>query len=370
MVMLVWLAVSIPVRAQEEIDWSSYDFSIIEEELAELKDGEAYYGDMLRFDSFKDLAKQIFSGDVQLGVGELLRTLMNLILGELREQWRLILELAVILVFSGMLKALDLSFGNSQVEQIAFYVLFGTAVTLLFQSFYNVYLLAAKTGEHTLGILICLVPVLAAIKAGAGAGVSAGIQSGFLLSGIQVASWLVQTVFFTGILLFVVLACLNQLTGQNLMKRITNLAKTLVQKGIKGVSAAFLFLMSWQGITAGAADGWMKKSLMSAAGAVPVVGDAISGAVDTILAGAAAVGKCVGSGGMIILVCTCMIPLAKLMAMWLLYKVTGALLSPIADHKLTDLLEVAGDGVGMLLGVLLVLMGMFVCGVGIFLRGL
>ena len=58
------------------------------------------------------------------------------------------------------------------------------------------------------------------------------------------------------------------------------------------------------------------------------------------------------------------------MGIWLLYKVTSALLSPIADAKMTELLEGMADGTGMLMGVLLVLIGMFVCGVGIFLRSM
>ena len=105
-------------------------------------------------------------------------------------------------------------------------------------------------------------------------------------------------------------------------------------------------------------------------GAVPVVGGAIGGAVETIFAGASLVGHCVGGAGMVILMCICLVPLGKLVAIWLLYKVTSALLSPIADAKMTELLEGMADGTGMLMGVLLVLIGMFVCGVGIFLRSM
>ena len=77
-----------------------------------------------------------------------------------------------------------------------------------------------------------------------------------------------------------------------------------------------------------------------------------------------------GSAGMIILLCVCMIPIAKLLALWFLYKATSAVLSPIAESKLTDLMDAMADGVGMMIGVLFVLIGMFVCGIGIFLRSL
>lgn len=367
---LLWLMFSIKVQAEPAIDWSDYDFGAIEEELEELESGTQYYDQGPQFDSFLDLMGKLLDGSVELSFTEVVRQILNLVLGEIREQWRLMLELAALLILSGLLKNLSSSFGSAQVEQIAFYVLFAAAVTLLFHSFLTAYQIAQETGSNITSVLLSLLPVLAAVKAAAGAQVTAVVQSGFLISAVNFGSWLVQTVFFSGILVFIVFSAVNQLTGQNMMKKLMAFAKTLIQKGIKAVSAVFLFLVGLQGIVAPAADTLVKKTMISAAGAVPVVGKAIGGAVDTIFAGASLVGSCVGSAGMIILLCVCMIPIAKLLALWFLYKATSAVLSPIAESKLTDLMDAMADGVGMMIGVLFVLIGMFVCGIGIFLRSL
>lgn len=365
---IVWLLLGTGVRAEPAVDWSDYDFSSVEEELEQLEKGSQYYEDGPQFTSFLDLMGKLLDGSVELSFGEVLREVLNLILGELREQWRLLLELAALLILSGLLKNLGSSFGSEQVEQIAFYCLFAAAVTLLFHSFLTAYQIARETGENITSVLLSLLPVLAAVKAAAGGQVTAVVQSGFLISAVNFAAWLVQNIFFGGILIFIVFSAVNQLTGQNMMKKLMAFAKTLMQKGIKAVSAVFLFLIGLQGIVAPAADTLVKKTMISAAGAVPVVGKAIGGAVDTIFAGASLVGSCVGSAGMIILLCVCMIPVAKLLALWFLYKATSAVLSPVAEAKLTDLMDAMADGVGMLIGVLLVLIGMFVCGIGIFLR--
>lgn len=368
---MVWCLCTLPVQAQEtEIDWSDYDFSPIEEELETLQQDPQFYEAGLQFDDFLDLLGQILEGEIQLGFEDVLDGLLNQILGEWKAEWQLMLELAALMVCSGVLKNLNVSFGSSQVEQIAFYVVFGAAVTLLFQSFLITYQVAQNAGENITNTLLGLLPVLAGIQAASGGQVSATLGSGFLIGSVNLASFLVQTVFLNGILLFVTLSTVNQLTGQNMMKKIMGLAKALIQKGIKGVSGIFLFLIGLQGIVAPAADSLVRKTMISAAGAVPVVGGAIGGAVETIFAGASLVGHCVGGAGMVILMCICLVPLGKLVAIWLLYKVTSALLSPIADVKMTELLEGMADGTGMLMGVLLVLIGMFVCGVGIFLRSL
>ena len=366
---LLWLFCSLPVQAAEVPDWSGYDMEEIEKEMQQMEKDEYYDEETVGYGSFTDLMKAVMSGDIRLSFSEVISKLWGRVLQELRGQGREILELAVFLILSGLLKNLDVSFGNTQVGQVAFYVLFSAAVALLFRSFTGAYQIASNVGGRVSRLLLCLIPVLAAIKTASGGQVSAMVESGMLIGGIDFASWLVQNVFFTGILLFIVFASVGQLAGQNMTGRLSKLAKTLVQKGIKAVSGLFLFLMGFQGLSAGAADTWVKKTMISAAGAVPVVGEAIGGAVNAVFAGAELIGHSVGSAGVILLMGICLIPLARLAAIWLLYKVGAALLSPVSDPKLTELIDAAADAVGMLMGVLIVLIGMFLCGLGIFLRG-
>ncbi len=366
---LLWMLCCLPVRAAEMPDWSGYDMDEIEKEMRQLEKEEYYDEETVGYDSFTDLLRAVMSGDIQLSFSEVVSRLWAMVVQEIQGQGRAILELAVFLILSGLLKNLDVSFGNTQVGQVAFYVLFSAAVALLFRSFTGAYQIASSVGGRVSRLLLCLIPVLAAVKTASGGQISAMVESGMLIGGIDFASWLVQNVFFTGILLFIVFASVGQLAGQNMTGRLSKLAKTLVQKGIKAVSGLFLFLMGLQGLSAGAADTWVKKTMISAAGAVPVVGDAIGGAVNAVFAGAELIGRSVGSAGVILLMGICLIPLARLAAIWLLYKVGAALLSPISDPKLTELIDAAADAIGMLMGVLIVLIGMFLCGLGIFLRG-
>ena len=366
---LLWVLCSLPVRAAEMPDWSEYDMEEIEKEMRQLEKEEYYDEEAVGYGSFTDLLRAVMSGDIRLSFSEVVSRLWAMVVQEIQGQGRAILELAVFLILSGLLKNLDISFGNTQVGQVAFYVLFSAAVALLFRSFTGAYQIASSVGGRVSRLLLCLIPVLAAVKTASGGQISAMVESGMLIGGIDFASWLVQNVFFFGILLFIVFASVGQLAGQNMTGRLSKLAKTLVQKGIKAVSGLFLFLMGLQGLSAGAADTWVKKTMISAAGAVPVVGDAIGGAVNAVFAGAELIGRCVGSAGVILLMGICLIPLARLAAIWLLYKVGAALLSPISDPKLTELIDAAADAIGMLMGVLIVLIGMFLCGLGIFLRG-
>ena len=101
---LLWLMFSIKVQAEPAIDWSDYDFGAIEEELEELESGTQYYDQGPQFDSFLDLMGKLLDGSVELSFTEVVRQILNLVLGEIREQWRLMLELAALLILSGLLR--------------------------------------------------------------------------------------------------------------------------------------------------------------------------------------------------------------------------------------------------------------------------
>ena len=185
---MVWCLCTLPVQAQEtEIDWSDYDFSPIEEELETLQQDPQFYEAGLQFDDFLDLLGQILEGEIQLGFEDVLDGLLNQILGEWKAEWQLMLELAALMVCSGVLKNLNVSFGSSQVEQIAFYVVFGAAVTLLFQSFLITYQVAKNSVENITNTLLGLLPVLAGIQAASGGQVSATLGSGFLIGSVNLA---------------------------------------------------------------------------------------------------------------------------------------------------------------------------------------
>ena len=117
-----------PVQAAEVPDWSGYDMEEIEKEMQQMEKDEYYDEETVGYGSFTDLMKAVMSGDIRLSFSEVISKLWGRVLQELRGQGREILELAVFLILSGLLKNLDVSFGNTQVGQVAFYVLFSAAV--------------------------------------------------------------------------------------------------------------------------------------------------------------------------------------------------------------------------------------------------
>jgi stage III sporulation protein AE len=90
------------------------------------------------------------------------------------------------------------------------------------------------------------------------------------------------------------------------------------------------------------------RTSRSVAGAVPVVGNAFTAAVDTVVNFSQAARSGVLVALVIVLCIVLTAPLMKMLVMSLIYRVTAAFLQPIADKRLVTLMDGVGKHMAML----------------------
>lgn len=165
----------------------------------------------------------------------------------------------------------------------------------------------------------------------------------------------------------VMLETANHISPKEMLGQFISLIRILIEKGLKIITSLFFILMGIQGIALPAMDKFLQKTASTAFSAVPVVGSALSGAVDTVLTGSTLVKNGIGAAGFLILLCICLLPMIKLIVCWLLYKVMAALLAPVADSRVIGLLSGMADAAGLLIAVLCSAIIIFIGAFGIFL---
>lgn len=70
----------------------------------------------------------------------------------------------------------------------------------------------------------------------------------------------------------------------------------------------------------------------------------------------------IGAFGVIIIIGICIVPIIKLAILSIAYNLTSAICQPIADKKITDLLEQIGDTFKILLGIMCTVSMMLIIG--------
>src|SRR5690606_6660232 len=183
------------------------------------------------------------------------------------------------------------------------------------------------------------------LMAGVGAFAAAGLLSPasvVLVNGVGlVASQWVLPLIFMGTVLQVV----NHLPGRI---RIERLAALVRQAGIVLLSAAFLVflgVMSVQGAAAGVADGVLLRTAKFGAGTfIPVLGGMFADAAELVIGSSLLLKNAVGIFGLVIVASVVAVPLVKVLALVLVFRLAAALVQPIADGTFVEALTAMSDG--------------------------
>lgn len=122
----------------------------------------------------------------------------------------------------------------------------------------------------------------------------------------------------------------------------------------------FVSLMSLQGVNAAVTDGVaIRAAKYVTSNFIPVIGRMFTDATDTVLSASILLKNSIGIAGVIIILLITLFPVIKVLVIGLIFKVTSAVLQPIADGPVVDLIDVMGKYILYILVALLLMSLMF-----------
>lgn len=165
-----------------------------------------------------------------------------------------------------------------------------------------------------------------------------------------VLSALVAAVLVPMIYIYLALATANGALGQDLLKKLRDLAKWLVTWGLKIILYVFTGYMAVTNVISGTADqAAVKAAKLTISGAIPVVGGILSDASEAILVSAGVIKNAAGVYGLIAVFSIAIGPFLRIGVHYLLLKLTGAVCSVFAGKKTTELISDFSGAMGLLL---------------------
>ena len=196
-----------------------------------------------------------------------------------------------------------------------------------------------------------LLPTMAAAAAAGGApGTAAARQlatvlfSDLLLTAIDKA--LLPMVYA-----YVAASAAHAALGNDGLKRLAALLKWGVTTALTAILLVFVGYLTVSGAIAGTADAMaLRAAKMTISGMVPVVGDILSDAAGTILAGAGILRGTVGVFGLLAVLAICLGPFLELGIHYLVYKLAAALAATVSGGPASSLIDSIGGAFGLVLG--------------------
>ena len=128
------------------------------------------------------------------------------------------------------------------------------------------------------------------------------------------------------------------------MDKFESLLKKLLIWGFGALSSIFLLVLSISGTVAAAGDGLGIRGIKYAAGTfVPIVGDLLVNTAEMVASGSVLIKNVFGILALIIILLLAVLPALKVLVIGVLYKLTSALIQPLGEEMLCELLNETGQ---------------------------
>lgn len=274
--------------------------------------------------------------------------------------YKLIGELILLAMALAILENIKHSFEEDNISRLAFSLCFLVVMGIVLNCFRITFTIARGTIHEMTNFMYAITPVLFSIVVAGGGVVTATIVHPLLISSVGMVGGLVSNLVFPLIMFSGILGMVNHLVESFQVNKLARFFK-LTSTGILGVMMAiFIGVITIRGFTASVADSLSLRTAKYFTSAfVPVVGGVISDTME-MTAGCAAVLKSgLGVYGLGLITLVTVFPLLKILAIAVIFQITGAVTQPLGNNRLSDALQTIGDAFFHLFGAVTVVGLMF-----------
>jgi len=306
------------------------------------------------------LARQAISGELDLSPVHLADMLITGLAGEAAGLLSMLRHMVLLALLGAVFKELSASFRQKGVSELGFYVHFLLMLSVLLSSFSLCLGITQSLVGELCAFMLAAQPVLIGLVTASGNVAAAFAFAPLLLSAVNIIAFFIDRLLAPVITMAAVLQIVNCLSERAGLEKLSLLLQNGLRWALGLTATAFVAVLSIQRISAPAANTAVARTAKLAVNAIPVVGATLVNAVDTVAVWSGAVRSGVMIAVVLALVLLCAVPLLKLAAFALVYKLTAALLQPISDPRIGKAVDAAGSFAGLLLGAAAVVSVMFI----------
>ena len=303
--------------------------------------------------SLKEEIKKIMQGEDPISKAAVQEFLQSFFLSFWKREKENFIRIITLLFLAAVLSNFTIFFEKDQIGDIGFYILYLVIFTMS-MNFYS------ELSESLLGKLKGLtefMKVLApsyflAVAAANGTATAAVFYQGilFLIWGIE---WLMVSMLLPMADFYVLLQMLNALSKEEMLSRMSELLKEGIEWALKTMVGVVAGLQMIKNLVAPVLDELKKNVIGRAASAIPGIGNTVNVATELILTSALLVKNSLGVAMLMILVLTGAGPVLYYAGLSLSYRFIAAVFQPISDKRVIGCIVTMGEGIGLLLRILL-----------------
>jgi len=336
------LSITVNVHA-DEID------DLIDEQLTQLELDELQkFADEVVMDAegmiseinIRDFIKGLYTGSESLSIKDILNKFWMLIWKELMQNIDLLGNIIILSVFCALLQNLHKGFENESIGKLAYSACYVVIVILAIGSFTLVSKLCIETIDKMINFMQSLLPTLITLLLTVGGITSSALFQPIIYTSLTFIATIIKLTVIPMVMLSAALSIVSNISDKVRISKLASLVRG-VSVGLLGVMLTiFTGIISVQGLAASSLDGLAAKTAKFAVDSfVPIIGDFLSEAFDTVISCSLLIKNGISIVGLIILLLICLLPLIKIFSIFAIYKISSALIQPIIDNELVQCLN-------------------------------
>lgn len=320
--------------------WEQFDFTGVQDSIDQI-----FLKNKIEFSKFVEM---LISGE-KLNSDYIFEIIRDAFWGEMEVHKKALLTIVAITVFAGIFRAVADVFDNHQIADMSYYSMFLLLFTILVKTFSKTAQIGAEVVLNLADFMRALIPAYSL-----GIGLASGEAGAAAFSSIALFFIFLATEFIRGFLfplihIYVILALVNHMAGGEYLKQAAELLKSLIQflsKTMIGIAVGVNFI---QGMISPVIDSARRGLVVKAFSVLPGIGKAADSVVEVAVSAAILIKNGIGIAGALILVLIAAAPILKIMACYVMYKLTAAILGPIAHKNIAAGISEVGEAALMLL---------------------
>ncbi len=349
---LILILIPCPVFAEEEM--TSKILKTHEETFGItdfIKETQKYSNNTFLDINIRDMLNSTISGNIDnKGV---FNKFLKLFGSNIKGSIKTAISILIIILIHSILKTFSEDINNSEVSKIIYYVQYILIVTIIMNSFSEVFKSILDTINNLTGFSNLLIPILITLMTYTGNITTSAVVQPVLLFLIQFISKIIEDLIMPIVSIIVAISVVSKISEKIQVEKISKFMKSSVVWFLGIILTVFVGVLSLEGTLTSSVDGITAKTAKAAVSSlIPVVGKILGDGVDTVLGCGVVLKNAVGMVGVIVIVGICAMPIIKLTTFSIMYSLLSAVVQPIADIKIVKLLYEFGGVFKMLLAIL------------------
>ena len=323
-------------------------------------------------DTFEDtdineLFTNITKGD--FNTSSIKNRIINIFTKQALEISRIMIDILIVIIVHSILNAIIEDLGNNNVAKIAYFVQYIIIATLIVNVSSQIIDLTKDSIQDIVNFMNLLVPILTTLCLTTGSITTTTIIEPVLILIINIIGNFINNFLVPIVTIIIILSIISNLSDKVQIGKLSKFFKSSVIWILGIILTIFVGVLSLEGTLGSSVDGLTSKTAKAAiSNFIPVVGKILSDSVDTVIGSANILKNTVGIIGVIVILSIVILPLIKILILWVYFKLTSAITGIIADKKITNLIEEISDGYKILLAILSSVSVMFIVGITLVLK--